>query len=130
LGESKEVALKSAPIVDGIQAVFFYVHDMNRALAFYEGLLGLPVQERSPTWSSLDCGGVRLGLHLVDPADRGPAANGAVVSFRVSDARAAQQRLREAGAKVGEVSEEPYGLLVHLEDPDGHSLRLLEPRRG
>jgi catechol 2,3-dioxygenase-like lactoylglutathione lyase family enzyme len=112
-------------VVDGIQSVFFYVSDMERAIAFYEGLLGLRVLERGDEWSALDCGGVRLGLHRSDTVPQGES--GAVVSFRVTDAEAAVERLRAAGANVGDVHEEAFGLLVHLEDPDGHGLRLVEP---
>jgi catechol 2,3-dioxygenase-like lactoylglutathione lyase family enzyme len=112
-------------VVDGIQSVFFYVSDMERAIAFYEGLLGLRLLERGDEWSALDCGGVRVGLHRSDAAPSG--ASGAVVSFRVADAAAAVERLRAAGANVGDVHEEPFGLLVHLEDPDGHALRLVQP---
>jgi predicted enzyme related to lactoylglutathione lyase len=86
----------------------------------------VPVLERSGEWSALDCGGVRLGLHLSDAVPSGES--GAIVSFRVADARAAAARLRAAGATVGEVHDEPFGLLIHLEDPDGHSLRLVQPR--
>jgi predicted enzyme related to lactoylglutathione lyase len=112
-------------VVDGIQSVFFYVSDMECAIAFYEGLLGLQVLERGDEWSALECGGIRLGLHRSDAVPTG--GSGAVVSFRVADAAAAVERLRTAGADVGEVHEEPFGLLVHLEDPDGHSLRLVQP---
>jgi catechol 2,3-dioxygenase-like lactoylglutathione lyase family enzyme len=113
-------------VVDGLQSVFFYVADMDRAVSFYAGLLGLPVLERSDEWSAFDCGGVRFGLHLSDAPRKGES--GAIVSFRVADARAAAERLRAAGAEVGDVHDEPFGLLVHLEDPDGHSLRLVQPR--
>jgi catechol 2,3-dioxygenase-like lactoylglutathione lyase family enzyme len=113
-------------VVDGIQSVFFYVADMDRAVSFYAGVLGLPVLERGDGWSALDCGGVRLGLHLSDGVPEGES--GTIVSFRVADARAAAVRLRAAGATVGEVYDEPFGLLVQFEDPDGHSLRLVQPK--
>ena len=112
-------------MVEGVQSVFFYVEDMDRAVSFYSGLLGLPVLEEGDTWSAFDCGGVRLGLHLSDVVPKG--ASTAIVSFRVADAQAAAKQLREAGARVGEVHEEPFGLLVQLEDPDGHGLRLVQP---
>jgi predicted enzyme related to lactoylglutathione lyase len=113
-------------IVEGIQAVFFYVGEMDRAVAFYNDVLGLPLLERSPTWSALDCGGVRVGLHLAHGDER-VGDSGTVVSFRVADAHDAAARLRAAGVRVGDVSEEPFGLLVQLEDPDGNSLRLVQP---
>jgi catechol 2,3-dioxygenase-like lactoylglutathione lyase family enzyme len=112
-------------VVDRIQSVFFYVSDMERAVAFYEDLLGLRLVERGDEWSALDCGGVRLGLHRSDAPPGGES--GAVVSFRVADAAAAVERLRAGGANVGDVQREPFGLLVHLEDPDGNALRLVQP---
>jgi len=113
-------------IVEGLQAVFFYVRDMERAVAFYNGVLGLEMLERGDAWSALECGGVRLGLHLAH-GDEPTVGSGAVVSFRVADVHAAVARLREAGVRVGRPSAEPFGLLVQLEDPDGNSLRLVQP---
>ena len=119
----------------GVQDVYFYVQDMQRALHFYRNTLGLRVTEENEHWSALDVGGVRVGLHgtggkpvpLV-PRDAHGAKAGGTLTLRVGDIRAEVARLRRAGVKfLGEVVDEPWGSIVAFEDSDGNVLKLMQP---
>ncbi|MFT4624738.1 MAG: putative enzyme related to lactoylglutathione lyase [Myxococcota bacterium] len=124
-------------MITGVQDVYLNVSSMERALAFYEGILGLRVMERSDWWSALDVGGIRVGLHgtgaeAVPPIprdDHGPFA-GAVLTLRTDDIDADVAHLTAAGVHLlGPVSRHPWGALVPLEDPDGNVIKLMQPPR-
>lgn len=124
-------------MIEGLQDVYVNVADMQRALAFYQGTLGLRVVESSEHWSALDVGGVRLGLHWtggppvpeVPYDDHGPHT-GAVITLRVTDVEEVAAKLRDAGVRVlGAVSHAPWGSLVSFADPDGNVLKLMQPPR-
>ncbi len=120
----------------GVQDVYYYVQDMQRALQFYRDALGLTVTEESEDWSALDVRGVRVGLHATDegrpvpsvPKDTGGAKAGGTLTLRVDDIRAEVVRLRAAGVKfLGEIADEYFGRIVAFEDPDGNVLKLMQP---
>jgi catechol 2,3-dioxygenase-like lactoylglutathione lyase family enzyme len=46
-----------------------FVADMDRAIAFYRDVLGLPVRFESPFWSEFDTGPVTLALHPASAAN-------------------------------------------------------------
>ena len=41
-----------------------FVADMNRAIEFYKGKLGLQLKFQSPDWTEFDTGGTILALHV------------------------------------------------------------------
>lgn len=41
-----------------------FVKDMSRAVAFYQGALGMEVRAASPTWSELEIAGATVALHV------------------------------------------------------------------
>jgi catechol 2,3-dioxygenase-like lactoylglutathione lyase family enzyme len=47
-----------------------FVADMDKAVAFYRDVMGLPVQFQSPFWSEFDTGAVTLALHPASDASR------------------------------------------------------------
>jgi lactoylglutathione lyase len=48
-----------------------FVADMDKAVAFYRDVMGLPLRFESPGWSEFDTGPVTLALHPA--SDRNPA---------------------------------------------------------
>jgi lactoylglutathione lyase len=119
------------PVTRRLSVVYLYVSDMNRSLDFYRGLLGIPLEADSedPHWAeaALD-GGMRFAIHLA--GDQAPQVPGTVrVNFEVADIDAAADRLRAAGARVGEVEREPWGSMVEVTDPDGYTIELYCPPR-
>ncbi len=124
-------------MITGVRDVYYNVQDMARAVAFYRDVLGVRVVEGDEWWTSLDVGGVRVGLHGTggDPVprvarDAHGAHAGATLTLAVADIRAAAEGLRAAGAKLlGEIEDAPWGSLVAFEDPDGNVLKLMQPPR-
>jgi len=118
------------------------VDDVERAIAFYTGGLGLEVGRRfDDGWVELVGASIPLDL-LRRPA--GTAANPAAdaprrdyrrhwtpvhLDFEVSDLDAAVERARAAGATVeGDPRSFPWGRIARLSDPFGHGFCLLEFR--
>lgn len=74
------------------------VSDLDRAVAFYEGTLGLRLLFRAPPGLAFfDCGGVRLMLSRPEgPAD---ATRAGIIYYLVTDLPAAYARLRARGVE-------------------------------
>jgi predicted enzyme related to lactoylglutathione lyase len=119
-----------------VQDVYYNVANMERALSFYSGVLGLPVEQRSEWWSSIDISGVRLGLHWTGgdpvpevPGDEHGPHTGAQLTLRVSDLSAVMERMSQAGARIlGAPRDRPWGKMIVCRDPDGNYLTLLQPK--
>ena len=63
--------------------VYFFVSDMDRAVAFYRDVLELELIRRSgEEWSQLAAGSVQVGLH---GAGSGPVRPGGTLAFTVED---------------------------------------------
>ncbi len=123
-------------MIVGVQDIYYNVQNMQRAVDFYGGILGLKLTSESEHWTAFDVGGIRIGLHWTGGAPVSSSAtakngvqSGATLTFRVSNIHAAVARLQSAGAKlVGKVREESWGSIVAFEDPDGNILKLMEPK--
>ena len=59
-----------------------FVADMDRAVAFYRDVLGLPLAFQSPDWSEFNTGETRLALHSA--SDANPAGT-VQLGFRSED---------------------------------------------
>jgi catechol 2,3-dioxygenase-like lactoylglutathione lyase family enzyme len=56
------------PIV-AIDHVYYWTRDMDRAVAFYETILSLPVSRRAGNeWAEFQAEGIRLALHGTEEA--------------------------------------------------------------
>ena len=73
------------PIV-AIDHVYYRTRDMDRAVAFYETILGLAVSSRAGNeWAEFRAEGVRLALHGTEEARRrraGPSSSASRTSMR------------------------------------------------
>jgi predicted enzyme related to lactoylglutathione lyase len=96
------------------------VEDVARSVAFYVGLLGF---ENAP-WGTAEFTRVerdRRGIYLCRGA-QGHA--GTWVWIGVDDVRSLHGELVARGARIrSEPRDEPWGLEMQVEDPDGHVLR-------
>ena len=110
----------------GVDHVWFWVSDMDRAVDFYANKLGLSVLRRGDRWTELDGGTVRLGLHR--HVDGHAADHGGTAVFLVHDLDAAKAALEERGVvfdeHMGEVS--GYARYASFGDPDGNSMQIIE----
>jgi catechol 2,3-dioxygenase-like lactoylglutathione lyase family enzyme len=104
------------------------VSDVERAAAFYERVLGLPLLFRYPGNAFYDAHGVRI--YLATPSEPGYAGP-VTLYFRVDDVAATFERLVADGATVREepaiAHRDPaYDLwLAFVSDPDGNNIGLM-----
>ncbi len=106
--------------------VYFFVSDMDRAVAFYRDVLELEPGHRSgDEWAQLGAGPIQVGLHGSGSA---PVRPGGTLAFTVTDLDAAKARLASRGVAAGhEGGGDGRGpRFVEFTDPDGNMLALFE----
>ena len=88
--------------------IIHYVHDMDRAIAFYREVFAVETDFVSPGWSTLDFGAIELALHILHGAgmDEAPIPH-AGLNLLVDDIEDMQSRIEALG-----------GALVELREPD------------
>lgn len=117
-----------------IDHVVLHVADMERAIAFYTGVLGCRLVRRAPGGDMvhLQAGGAMVDL-LPRPAGAAAGANMDHVAFRVApfDGAAIAAHLAAHGVECGPVMRrfgaEGHGPSVYLRDPDGNGIELKGP---
>jgi lactoylglutathione lyase len=120
------VGTATEALVRRINVVYLYVSDMERSLAFYRDVLGIPL-EGDGHWQEASLGGTRFALHLAHEGV-GELSSGSVhLDFEVADVAAAAGRLQSAGVEAGETMRDDWGAALELSDPDGYRLYLFEP---
>lgn len=111
----------------GLHHVSINVDDVEAALAFYVGALGLEVRTDRPAFAFggawLDVGGQQV--HLIEAA-RVPDA-GQHFALAVDDLAAVVGELRGRGLEVSEPKAVGTGLQAFLSDPAGNLVELQEP---
>ena len=109
------------------------VSDLDASTDWYEGKLGLMLDERysTPTWRQFALPGISrtaIGLNL-NPA--GVGSRGAVSTFVIADIAAVRNALLAQGIAVGPIVDVGHGvLLCFFRDPDGNSLGLRQNSKG
>jgi methylmalonyl-CoA/ethylmalonyl-CoA epimerase len=97
--------------ITGIGQIAVNVTDMDRAIAFYRDVVGLPfLFQAGPNLAFFSCGDVRLMLDI--PEDQRFAGNASVIYYRVDDLASAFDGLVARGA---EVESEPH-LIAKMTD--------------
>lgn len=109
------------------------VQDLDRAIAFYRDILGLPFLFSVPNLAFFDCAGVRLLLDKPeDPAFAHPSS---IIYFRVEDIRGQTTALHAQGVEVINEPELIAKMPDHdlwmsfFKDPEGNTLALMEEVR-
>lgn len=103
-----------------------YVHDMDRSVAFYRDVLGLPLGMQSPSWSEFKVGDFSLGLHTARD-DAPKPAPGWTPGFAVDDVRAARDRVLAGGGAIAhDYHDVPGGVILELADPDGNVIDVMQ----
>jgi catechol 2,3-dioxygenase-like lactoylglutathione lyase family enzyme len=117
--------------------VVLIVENLERALDFYTGVLGLRLGHRSGDYAQLDTGATRLSLYtrkamaqtlgvpLEAPAAHAP---GFEIGFKVADVDAVYHELVARGAlAVVPPTDRFWGQrTAYVRDPDGHLLELAQ----
>lgn len=110
--------------------VYYTTADMDRAVAFYQDVVGLRLLQRyDGNWAEFDAGPVKLALH--GTTEGAPAqTGGATAGFRVEDLDTARADLKGRGVEfVHEGEVEGYGRFALFADPDGNLIELIEYAR-
>lgn len=102
---------------------------MDRAVDFYETVVGLPLVDRAgQEWAAFEAGPVRLALHGTEEPSIPPSGT---VVFRVDDLDEARWALQQRGVAFdGHDSEVPgVARFTTFHDPDGNPVQLIEYHR-
>jgi lactoylglutathione lyase len=115
--------------------VILFVGDLERSIAFYRDLVGLPFRLHGDGYAEFATGDTKFGLYdrnrlgelIGREAAAGPGPGGEVV-FLVEDVDAEAERLRGAGAAIlkGPVDRVWGHRTLHVEDPDGFVVELAQ----
>jgi len=114
-------------MLDRIDHVWFWVSDMDRAVAFYRDILGLELERRDDDeWAMFRVGDARLGVHGSAAGSGRP--HGGTVAFRVEDLDESKFALELRGVVFDEHVGEVAGLarFATFHDPDGNDVQLIE----
>ncbi len=122
------MATVAKPLVSKVSVVYLYVRDMERSLAFYRDLLGIPL-EGDGDWQEANLGGTRFALHKTHEGIGEPSSGTIHVSLQVADADAAAEQLRAAGIETKETMRDEWGTAIEVVDPDGYEIYLFQPPR-
>jgi lactoylglutathione lyase len=119
--------------MDQLGYVILFVGDLDRSVAFYRDVIGLPFKLQGEGYVEFATQGARFGLYdrnrlqeLTGQGTEPPDHPGGEVVFLVEDVDAEAERLREAGATIlrGPVDRAWGHRTLHLEDPDGFVVEL------
>ena len=127
-------ATQPALQVKGLDHVVLRVADMDRAIAFYEQVLGLHVERRLEEIGLVQ---LRAGASMIDlvprteDEDEGRNMDHFAVRIETMDVPALSAHLRRHGIDPGEVRRrygaEGYGSSIYITDPDGNTVELKGP---
>ena len=127
------------PIDPGVDIghVHLKVSDLDRAVAFYHGVLGFEVTQRMPGAAFLSAGGYHhhIGLNTWSSRGGSPPPRGATGLYHVAiryPTRAALAdalgRLTRAGIVLDGASDHGVSEALYLHDPDGNGIELYRDR--
>lgn len=105
--------------------VILFTPDITALRAFYADTLGLnPGGDDLPHWVDFRTSGAVLALH---PTSEGIQKQ-VQLSFQVEDIETEVRAMQARGVVFeDELTEQPHGRLIHLRDPEGNWLSLIEP---
>lgn len=120
--------MESGTGLKSIGQILVPVSDVDRAVTFYEEVLGLPVQMRFPGIAFMDAQGIRLYLATVPEVDfRGRAT----IYFWVDDVSASFAQFVERGAVARQQPHIAHNApdhdfwLAFVTDPDGNHVGIM-----
>jgi lactoylglutathione lyase len=121
--------------MDRVGYVILFVGDLERSVAFYRDVIGVPFRLEGDGYVEFATKGARFGLYdrnrleeLTGQGTGAPDRPGGEVVFLVEDVDAEAERLRAAGATIlkGPVDRAWGHRTLHVEDPDGFVVELAE----
>jgi catechol 2,3-dioxygenase-like lactoylglutathione lyase family enzyme len=114
-----------------IGIVMLGVASLERSVAFYRDVLGLPLKTQFPGFAFFEAGGVTLVVSEPLAKSVGAGAGATEVVFSVEDVRAAYDALRARGLAFTQEPRQVSGPMwaANFADPDGHRLSIFGPER-
>jgi predicted enzyme related to lactoylglutathione lyase len=118
------------PSLTTLAYAILYVKDMNRGVAFYRDVLGVPVRFGDAEWTELEMKGFTLALHRADVIPTGlDRAAVPELCFATDDVRATRAQLVKAGVSVADLAAVcehggAVGVFAPFRDPDGNHLSI------
>jgi predicted enzyme related to lactoylglutathione lyase len=106
----------------GIDFTFFAVSDMQKSLAFYRDVLGIPLAclVHEDTWAEFE---INPGTLVLGHDDSITEPGGGVVALAVEDAKATVEELEQAGIQIqASLGESAVCFWAIIADPDGNSI--------
>lgn len=109
-----------------------YVTDMDRSLAFYEDVLGLPLKVRiGNEWAELEAGPtLTIGLHLARPFETVAAGTPGAVNVELHVSGTMEQAVAvlesRGGSLDGEILDYEHVRIAVVRDPDGNAIVLAQ----
>ncbi len=111
-----------------IAFISYPVTDLDRAVKFYQKVLGNKPLFHREDWAEFELGGQRLALQKISALPTSPAGSRPTVYFLAQPIEGFVFRLQEMDtALIGNIEIHSYGKLAHFQDPDGNILGLYEP---
>jgi len=110
--------------------IIVFVSDMQRSVAFYRDVLGLPLKFTSPGWTEFNTGATTIALHKTGgdglPRQSLPPAGNAHIGFMVDDIQSAYEALKAQGASFSlpPQKQNSGAILAVLQDPDGFGITI------
>lgn len=110
--------------------IIVFVSDMQRSVAFYRDVLGLPLKFTSPGWTEFNTGATTIALHKTGgdglPRQSLPPAGNAHIGFMVDDIQSAYEALKVQGASFSlpPQKQNSGAVLAVLQDPDGFGITI------
>ncbi len=115
-------------MIRGVANIWMPVRDIDRAVDFYENVLGLPIIKRDGPWAEADANGLIVGLNGREPEGT-QSEGGPVLTFRTDGSlEEAVEDLKGRGAVFpAEISEHDWGRVATFKDSEGNNIQLYEP---
>ncbi len=111
--------------------VILAVKDIDKSIAFYHDIIGLPIKNQRRSWVDLGTSGALLSLHpasLTAEHIGSSIDNGITIGFLVGDVKSSVAELKQKGVEIyRDIVERDAGLNAVVLDPDGYLVSLFEP---
>ena len=111
--------------------VILAVKDLDKSLAFYNEIIGLPIKNQRRSWIDLGTSGALLSLHpasLTAQPSGSSIENGITIGFLVGDVKSAVDELKSKGVTIHrDIIEKDTGKNAIIQDPDDYLISLFEP---
>ena len=118
-----------------VSSAIVFVSDMNRSIAFYRDVVGLPLRFDSPEWSEFATEGATIALHRSEQApgprgEPGMPAGSCRPGLSVPDLEAFHLRMVEHNVVCTQQPRDLFGArIAQYLDPDGLAISVSEERR-